>query len=43
MRNKIVHDYDEIHLPTLWRTIQNDLPPLIVALEKIVPPDEPQS
>jgi uncharacterized protein with HEPN domain len=39
MRHRLVHDYDIINIKTLWDTIQDDLPPLIAELEKIVPPD----
>jgi uncharacterized protein with HEPN domain len=28
MRNRIVHDYFEVDLGVVWRTIQQDLPPL---------------
>ena len=37
IRHRLVHDYDIINIKTLWDTIQHDLPPLIVELEKIVP------
>lgn len=40
MRNVLIHEYDAIDLPVVWDTVQNDLPPLIGALEKIVPPEE---
>lgn len=34
MRNRLVHAYFDINLDILWRTAQDDLPPLIVALER---------
>ena len=40
MRNRLVHGYDEIEYDILWQTVTEDLPRLITALEKIVPPDE---
>ena len=40
MRNLLIHEYDDVDLSIVWDTIQNDLPPLITTLEKIVPPDE---
>jgi uncharacterized protein with HEPN domain len=40
MRNRLVHEYDEIDLNVVWDTAINNLPILIVELEKIVPPDE---
>jgi uncharacterized protein with HEPN domain len=39
MRNRLVHEYDEIDLDIVWSTIMNSLPILILELEKIVPPD----
>ena len=36
MRNRLVHDYDDIDLDILWKIIQNDLPPLIEQLRAIV-------
>ena len=36
MRNRLVHGYDSIDLNVLWDTIEDDLPPLIEALEKIL-------
>jgi uncharacterized protein with HEPN domain len=35
MRNVAVHVYHGIKLPTLWETIQNDLPPLLPLLEEL--------
>jgi uncharacterized protein with HEPN domain len=39
MRNRLVHEYDEIDLDIVWSTIMNSLPVLILELEKVVPPD----
>ncbi len=39
MRNRLVHGYDEIEYDILWQTVTEDLPRLIAALEKIIPPD----
>lgn len=36
MRNRIVHVYFNIDENMMWDTIQNDLPPLIKELEKLV-------
>jgi uncharacterized protein with HEPN domain len=41
MRNRMIHEYFNIDLGIVWDTIQYDIPPLIVQLEKIVPPEEP--
>lgn len=34
MRNRLVHAYFDINLEILWQTVQQDLPPLVAALEK---------
>lgn len=36
MRNRLIHVYFDIDLDRLWDTVTDDLPPLIVALERIV-------
>lgn len=40
MRNRLIHGYDDVDLVIVWETIQNDLPPLIARLEKVVPAEE---
>jgi uncharacterized protein with HEPN domain len=40
MRNRLIHAYFNIDRETVWKTITEDLPPLIAALERIVPPEE---
>lgn len=36
MRNRLIHGYDSVDLDILWDTIEIDLPPFIVELEKIL-------
>lgn len=36
MRNRLVHGYDQVDIRVLWDTVQEDLPPLITKLEKIL-------
>jgi len=36
MRNRIVHVYFNVDEKLMWDTIQNDLPPLISELEKLL-------
>lgn len=36
MRNKIIHDYDNVDLSVLWNTMVNDLPYLNEQLIKII-------
>ena len=39
MRNRLIHAYYSINLDIVWQTVQEDLPPLIAQLDRIVPPD----
>lgn len=34
MRHRLIHAYFDINLEILWRTVQQDLPSLLTALEK---------
>jgi len=36
MRNRLIHGYDQVDLNILWDTIEDDLPPLIAEIEKIL-------
>lgn len=40
MRNRLIHAYFDINLDIVWKTVTEDLPPLIIELEKIVPPED---
>jgi uncharacterized protein with HEPN domain len=40
MRNRLVHEYDEIDLDVVWDTVANSLPILILELKQVVPQDE---
>ena len=33
MRDKLIHDYIGVNLAVVWRTVEEDLPPLIVKLK----------
>jgi len=37
MRNRMIHQYDQVDLQVVWDTIQQDLPGLIVSLEAMLP------
>jgi uncharacterized protein with HEPN domain len=37
MRNRMIHEYDRVDLTVVWETVSRDLPPLITALEGVVP------
>jgi uncharacterized protein with HEPN domain len=36
LRNQLIHAYDTVDFDTLWRIIQDELPPLIEQLESII-------
>jgi len=36
MRNFLIHGYDDVNLETVWKTIQEDLPPLKIQVDKIL-------
>ena len=38
MRHKVVHDYLHVDYDIVWAVATADLPPLILDLEKFVPP-----
>jgi uncharacterized protein with HEPN domain len=40
LRNRLIHGYDSVDFDILWQILNHDLPPLIKALEQIVPPDK---
>ena len=36
MRNRLIHAYFDVNRDILWRTVEDDLPPLVAELEKIL-------
>ena len=42
-RHRLVHDYLRIELPKVWVIVEQHIPPLIAALEALVPPDSPSA
>jgi uncharacterized protein with HEPN domain len=36
LRNRLIHGYDAVDLDILWQIVEQDLPPLITALETIL-------
>ncbi len=36
MRHRLVHAYFDINLDVLWNTVQEDLPPLIAILQRVL-------
>ena len=37
LRNRLIHGYNQVDFDILWNIIQQDLPGLILQLEKILP------
>ncbi len=40
MRNRLVHEYDDLDVDIVWDTVKNSLPLLTQELEKIVPSNQ---
>lgn len=40
MRNRLIHGYDAVDYDILWDAVTNNFPPLLVELEKILPPED---
>lgn len=38
MRNRMIHEYDDVDLEIVWDTVQVDLPQLVQKLRNIIPP-----
>jgi uncharacterized protein with HEPN domain len=36
IRNFLIHEYDDIDLKILWDTVKNNIPPLVIELQKII-------
>ncbi|MBN1189275.1 MAG: DUF86 domain-containing protein [Dehalococcoidales bacterium] len=36
LRNILTHEYDRVDIRIIWDTVQNDLPPLVPLMEKIL-------
>jgi uncharacterized protein with HEPN domain len=39
LRNRIVHEYDDVDLDSVWTVVSKDLPELMVALAALTPPE----
>lgn len=43
MRHRLVHGYDSVDWHRVWRTLKEDLPPLLIQLRALLPEDENES
>ncbi len=41
MRDKLIHDYDEVDLDEVWKTVASDIPKLLTVLVPLVPQEKP--
>jgi len=39
MRNRLVHEYDDVNLNIVWDVVQSEIPPLIEELKLRIPPE----
>lgn len=39
MRNRLVHEYDDINLNIVWNAVQVEIPPLVKELKSQIPPE----
>jgi uncharacterized protein with HEPN domain len=40
MRNRLIHEYDEINLNIVWDVLNEHIPALIELIEPLVPPED---
>lgn len=43
MRNRLIHAYFDVDLDQVWNAVTQDIPLLITALEKLIPPESSTS
>lgn len=36
MRNILIHEYDDVDLPIVWKTIQSELPGIVAKVERLL-------
>ena len=41
MRDVLIHDYLKVNLNRVWRTVENDLPPLGIAVRRLLQHESP--
>lgn len=40
MRDKLIHEYGDVDLDEVWKTVRSDIPQLVKQLEPLVPSKE---
>ena len=41
MRNRLIHEYLDVDVQKVWKTVKEDIPPLIKKIQPLVPPENP--
>ena len=36
MRNILIHEYDDVDLPIVWKTVESELPSIVAKVEKLL-------
>ena len=42
MRNKLIHEYDDVDIEEVWKTLSDDIPAFIAFLQGHIPPPAQQ-
>lgn len=40
MRNKLIHEYNDVDIHEIWKTLTSDIPELITGLEPLIPKED---
>ena len=40
MRDRLIHGYFDVNLDIVWKTVTEDLPPLVIQIEKVLSSEE---
>jgi uncharacterized protein with HEPN domain len=40
MRNRLIHEYDDVNLSIVWNVVKQEIPTLIEELQLVVPPED---
>lgn len=40
MRNRLVHEYDDVNLNIVWNVVKSEIPNLISELKSVIPPED---
>ena len=40
MRDKVIHQYDRVKIPVVWRVVSIEIPSLLVSLEPLLPQED---